>query len=143
MRKIKEVLRLRYVCGLSEREIAASCRIAHSTVSNYLKRAEKAGLGWPEALAGIFRSRYLKRFESSIEAFRISVRRALEFTRTFESYVLDGKVLDSTSFQKAMRYLAREDEEDDSTPASQADALDATEEAREVLEGLPTLDPTQ
>lgn len=52
MRKIKEVLRLRYVCGLSEREIAASCRIAHSTVSNYLKRAEKAGLGWPEA-AGI------------------------------------------------------------------------------------------
>ena len=49
MRKIKEVLRLRYVCGLSEREIAASCRVAHSTVSNYLKRAEKAGLGWPEA----------------------------------------------------------------------------------------------
>ena len=115
-----------------------------------LETYKKAGVerdefeqGRQEALAGIFRSRYLKRFESSIEAFRISVRRALEFTRTFESYVLDGKVLDSTSFQKAMRYLAREDEEDDSTPASQADALDATEEARQVLEGLPTLDPTQ
>jgi len=49
MRKIKEVLRLRHVCGLTEREIAGSCRVAHSTVSNYLKRAERAGLGWPEA----------------------------------------------------------------------------------------------
>lgn len=48
MRKIKEVLRLRHVCSLSEREIAASCRVAHSTVSNYLKRAERAGLGWLE-----------------------------------------------------------------------------------------------
>ena len=37
--------------------------------------------GREEALVGIFKSRYLKRFESSIEAFRISVRRALEFLR--------------------------------------------------------------
>ena len=57
--------------------------------------------GREEALVGIFKSRYLKRFESSIDAFRISVRRALEFLETFESYVLDGKILDSTSFQKA------------------------------------------
>lgn len=115
-----------------------------------LETYKKAGIkrdefeqGREEALAGIFRSRYLKRFESSIEAFRISVRRALEFTKTFESYVLDGKVLDSTSFQKAMRYLSSEDEEDDSTPASKADEMDAGEEARKVVESLPTLDPTQ
>lgn len=115
-----------------------------------LETYKKAGVerdefeqGREEALAGIFRSRYLKRFESSIEAFRISIRRALEFTKTFESYLLDGKLLDSTSFRRAMRYLAREDEEDDSTPASRADQLDATEEAREVLEGLPSLDPGQ
>lgn len=99
--------------------------------------------GREEALAGIFKSRYLKRFESSIEAFRISVRRALEFTKTFESYLLDGKLLDSTSFRRAMRYLAREDEEDDSTPTSKADALDASEEAQQVLEDMPTLDTGQ
>ncbi len=49
MRKIKEVLRLKYVCGLGEREIAQSCRVARATVGNYLKRAEVAGLSWPVA----------------------------------------------------------------------------------------------
>jgi SNF2 family DNA or RNA helicase len=99
--------------------------------------------GREEALAGIFRSRYLKRFESSVEAFRISVRRALEFTKTFESYLLDGRLLNSASFQKAMRFLEREDEEDDSTPSSMADDLDASEEARQVLGSLPLLDTQQ
>src|SRR5712692_4731641 len=96
--------------------------------------------GREEALVGIFKSRYLKRFESSVDAFRISVRRALQFLETFESYILDGRVLDSSSFQKAMRYLAREDEEDDATPGSLSDQLDADSEAREFIESLPTLD---
>ena len=47
MRKIKEVLRLRYQQGLSARRIARSCGIARSTVAEYLMRAEAAGLGWP------------------------------------------------------------------------------------------------
>ncbi len=99
--------------------------------------------GREEALVGIFKSRYLKRFESSIDAFRISVRRALEFLETFESYILDGKILDSTSFQKALRFLSQEDEEDDATaPGSRSDALDAHSEARQFLDTLPTLDST-
>ena len=98
--------------------------------------------GREEALAGIFRSRYLKRFESSVDAFRITVRRALEFTKTFESYLLDGKLLDSTSFHKSMRYLSSEDE-DDSTPASRAREMDASEEAREIIETLDPLDTSQ
>lgn len=96
--------------------------------------------GREEALAGIFKSRYLKRFESSIYAFRISIRRALEFLKTFESYVLDGKVLDSASFHRALRYLEREDTEDDATPTSLADELDAHAEAQAFLATLPTLD---
>jgi len=115
-----------------------------------LETYKKAGVkrdemeqGREEALAGIFRSRYLKRFESSIEAFRISVRRALEFTKTFESYFLDGKLLDSTAFQKTLRYLSSEDEEDDGTPTSKADDLDANEEAKNIVEALPTLDQNQ
>ncbi len=96
--------------------------------------------GREEALVGIFKSRYLKRFESSVESFRISVRRALEFLETFESYILEGKVLDSTSFQRAMRYLSREDEEDDATPSSLSDQLDAHTEARQFIDALPVLD---
>jgi len=49
MRKIKEVLRLKHECGLSAREIARSCRVARSTVADYLMKAQAAGLGWPEA----------------------------------------------------------------------------------------------
>ena len=47
--KIKEVLRLRFGCQLSERKIATSCNIARSTVKEYLSRAEDAGLTWPKA----------------------------------------------------------------------------------------------
>jgi hypothetical protein len=74
--------------------------------------------GREQALVGIFKSRYLKRLESSVDAFRISVRRALEFLKTFESYILDGRVLRSTDFHKVLRYLSSEDEEDDATPTS-------------------------
>ena len=45
--KIKEILRLRYGCNLSERQIATSCNIARSTVADYLRRATEAGLSWP------------------------------------------------------------------------------------------------
>ncbi len=104
-------------------------------------RRDQFEQGREEALVGIFKSRYLKRFESSVDAFRISVRRALEFLETFESYILEGKVLDSSSFQKVMRFLAREDEEDDATvPGSRADDLDAHSEARLFIDSLPTLD---
>jgi transposase len=47
MRKTKEVLRLRYELGLGHRQIARSCSIGPATVSDYLKRAAAAGLGWP------------------------------------------------------------------------------------------------
>ncbi len=46
MRKIKEVMRLK-ASGLSIREIARSCNIPRSTVSNYLDRFLFAGLKWP------------------------------------------------------------------------------------------------
>jgi transposase len=47
LRKIREILRLRWGCQLSERVVARSCRISHSTVGDYVKRAETAGLKWP------------------------------------------------------------------------------------------------
>jgi len=47
MRKIKEVLRMKWSCGISERRIATSCRISRSTVSDCIRRAQAAGLSWP------------------------------------------------------------------------------------------------
>ncbi len=47
MRKIREVLRLKWVCKQSNRAIARSCRLSHSTVGEYLDRAQAAGLSWP------------------------------------------------------------------------------------------------
>ncbi len=47
LRKIKEILRLKWECHLSERAIARSCRISRSTVGDYVRRAETAGLTWP------------------------------------------------------------------------------------------------
>ena len=47
MKKIKEVLRLKYEAGLSNRAIAGACKISNSTVGEYLKHAEAAGIGWP------------------------------------------------------------------------------------------------
>ena len=49
MRKIKEILRLKWVVGLSDRQTGASLKIAHSTVGEYVKRAERAGLDWSQA----------------------------------------------------------------------------------------------
>ena len=48
MRKVKEILRLKYDLGLKDREIARSCSIPRSSVANYLIRAKKAGIcTWP------------------------------------------------------------------------------------------------
>lgn len=47
MRKITDILRLRYDTGLSLRGIAQALNIGYGTVADYLKRADKAGLTWP------------------------------------------------------------------------------------------------
>ncbi len=49
MRKIKEVLRLRFELGLGQRQIARSCSISQATVHEYLRRASAANLSWPLA----------------------------------------------------------------------------------------------
>ena len=64
MRKIREILRLRFEAGLSARQVAKSCNVSHSTVIQYENRAREAGLSWPlaqemddDALARIVRAR--------------------------------------------------------------------------------------
>lgn len=47
MRKVKEVLRLRFGLGLLQSQIARSCSIGQATVHRYLQKAAAAGLSWP------------------------------------------------------------------------------------------------
>ncbi|MGH2376435.1 MAG: IS21 family transposase [bacterium] len=47
MRRLREILRLKYACGLSHRAIASACGVGAGTVSEYLQRARQAGLTWP------------------------------------------------------------------------------------------------
>ena len=44
MRRIREVLRLKHECALSYGQIAQALRLSKGTVSNYLIRAEAAGI---------------------------------------------------------------------------------------------------
>jgi len=47
MRKIKEVLRLKFEAGLSHERIAAATGLSKGAVSGYVKRAAQACIGWP------------------------------------------------------------------------------------------------
>ena len=47
MRKIKEVLRLRFDAGLSQHQIAAALKISPGVVNKYLKAANAADIIWP------------------------------------------------------------------------------------------------
>ncbi len=47
MRKIREVLRLRFAQGLSQRAIGTSLRMSTGAVNACLSRARLAGLSWP------------------------------------------------------------------------------------------------
>ena len=49
MRKVREVLRLRFELGCSQRQIQASTGLSKGSVCDYLKRATAAGLAWDAA----------------------------------------------------------------------------------------------
>ena len=47
MRHIREVLRLHYSVGMSQRTVARNLGLAQGTVSKYLNRTRRAGVTWP------------------------------------------------------------------------------------------------
>ena len=51
MRKIREVLRLKFDGGQTNRRIARSCHMSRPSVADYLLRFQEAGLTWPAAAA--------------------------------------------------------------------------------------------
>lgn len=117
-------------------------------LESYRKKSEIENAedhAWAEgrevALVGIFKSRFLKRLESSIFAFRESLRRGLVFQETYLDYLLDGKVISSDDFHKLMRYYMRDNEDEAALASgSLADALDDHTEARAYLDSLDSVD---
>ena len=47
MRRLRDILRLKYEAGLPHRAIAQACAVGLGTVSAVLARATAAGLTWP------------------------------------------------------------------------------------------------
>jgi transposase len=47
MRRLRELLRLKYDAGLGHRAIAQACAVGLGTVTSYLHRAAAAGVAWP------------------------------------------------------------------------------------------------
>jgi transposase len=47
MRRIRDVLRLKFGQGLSERDIAVSLGLGKGSVGAYVRRAQRAQLSWP------------------------------------------------------------------------------------------------
>lgn len=78
------------------------------------KKAEKLtpDEGWALnrmiALSGILKTIFLKRLESSVEAFRISIRNHISFLIKLKDYLNGGKFLTKVAFNK---YLMKADEE--------------------------------
>ena len=73
MHKIKEVLRLKYECRLSNRVIGRSLHVGRESVARCLKRAEQVGLTWPlpaELTEGELEARLFPPAEISVSAER-------------------------------------------------------------------------
>ena len=46
MHKLRDILRLKYECGLSDRQVAGSCGVSRRTVGIYWRQAQAVGLDW-------------------------------------------------------------------------------------------------
>lgn len=62
--------------------------------------AKALDVGRGQALIGIFKSLYLKRFESSVEAFRLTIDRARRFQAAYRDHLREGRLLTARDFRK-------------------------------------------
>jgi len=85
---------------------------------------DKMQIGRGRALVGIFKSRYLKRLESSVAAFRISVFRLMEYMLTFRHYILANVLLEPTEFWKLLGTIERDLEDDARAQEAEAEEND-------------------
>ncbi|WP_189004066.1 helicase-related protein [Deinococcus roseus] len=84
-----------------------------------------------EALTGIFKTNFLKRLESSVHAFSMSVKNQMEFQKRFYRLLQEHKFLDAGSNRKIeqiLRFMASEDD------------LETNQKLQKLLDALPQVD---
>jgi len=94
--------------ALTEELTMAYYRLLEYKKTEKLSKEEELALGRMIALEGIFRTIMLKRLESSVEAFRKSVSKHIDFLHELEKHLKQGKLLTKEAFN---RYLMSVDEE--------------------------------
>jgi transposase len=112
MRRIREVLRLKHECALSHAQIAGALGLSKGSVSNYLARAELAGLSHRDAaelddaalLARLHPERYAhRRFAQPdfAQVHREAKRKGVTLQLLWEEYcnAADGTPYMSTSVE--------------------------------------------
>jgi len=104
---------------ITDKLTMAYYRILEYKKTEKLTQEEMWTLNRMIAISGIFRTILLKRLESSVESFRISISKHIEFLKRLKKYLKQGKLLTKESFNK---YIVGMDEEIDG------------EEIKEILE---------
>ncbi len=87
-----------------------------------------------EALIGILKTLYLKRLESSLTAFRISIERQRTFQARFYDLLLQERLLDPASNRKLIALEAQEDANGDGTNEAEIDAIIGALDEIDILE---------
>ncbi len=120
-------------------------KLAAYMLEDYKKEGvtrDESELGREEGLVAIFKNRFLKRLESSVYAFQISVRRGLRFFRTFEELLHKGKLFRSGDYYEMLRFIDDDEVggEDDDHIRSLAEQIDARDDLRAMVEKLEPVD---
>ncbi|MBW1676113.1 MAG: helicase [Deltaproteobacteria bacterium] len=79
-----------------------------------------------QALIGLIKTLFLKRFESSVHAFRISIGRQLGFQKAFLEQLGAGRLLDSAEYRKTLLF-EEDDQEDLEAILAQLPPIDMTD----------------
>ncbi len=93
---------------ISDKLTMAYYRLLEYKDGESLTETEQLELGRMVAISGIFRTILLKRLESSVDAFRLSVTKQIEFLGKLKKYLNKGYLLTKQTFNK---YLLLADEE--------------------------------
>jgi len=73
-------------------------------------KKDEMELGRMKALGGILQTILLKRLESSVEAFRISIQTQIDFLKKFKELFLQSKILRKKFYNKYLLYLEQDNE---------------------------------
>lgn len=68
------------------------------------------------AIGGIFNTILLKRLESSVDSFRISIKRHIDFLKSMMTYLEKGKLISKQAYKKFLKYILASDDELEEDP---------------------------